>query len=1236
MRLDRRLLRLALGHRLLLVSTIELGAVVNGAAALQAGILSRVIAGVFLEHLTPADVSGLLYWLLVFIAARLLLTWGGGAAGIRLARRVKDDLRLRLAHRMLDLGPLHLRLPAGEVETLAIEGIDALDPYFAQYLPGLAQAALSPLIFLAFVFPIDPLSGVILLVTAPLIPLFMVLIGSWAQALTRRQFVRLSRMSAYFLDVLQGLATLKMFGRSREQAEVVFQMSDRYRKTTMGVLQVAFLSALALEMIATLSTAVIAVSIGLRLLYGWVEFAPALFVLILAPEYYAPLRQLGARFHAGMSGVEAAHKLFALLEPGDGSALSKNHLRPSAGSADKSFSRLHVNIPLHPPEIVLQNISFTYPGSPAPALKDVSFTLSAGGITVLMGPSGGGKSTLAALLLRFGEPSGGVILVNGQDLSTLPPATWREQVAWLPQHPYLFPGTVAENIRLAYPEAPPEAVVDAARQAGADAFIRALPQGYDTPLGERGARLSAGQAARLALARAFLRPALLVILDEPTAHLDPENAAHIEQAIVRLAQDRTVLWIAHHTGHLGFAHQVVRLGGEMPEASSPSPVFAPSSPLGVRVLTSPLLLTGSPSSTPGPSFPQTGSPSEPFPELEPRGEPGPPLPYSGEGPGGEGETLAVAHTFSALLTLLRPFAGLALLAVLAGAATVLSGVGLLFASAYILSAAALHPSIAELQVAIVGVRFFGISRGLFRYLERYLSHQSTFKLLAELRVKVYRALEPLAPARLMAHHSGDLLARLVGDVAALENFYVRGIAPPAAAILSGLAVGVLLGSFDLRLALIWWAVLLAGGVILPLLALHWSRQPGSRLPALRGDLTTAWVEGLNGLPDLLGLNAGARWIKQVSRLGSDWSATHERLARLGELQSAIAGGLGHLGMWGVLAASIPLVAAGELNGVWLAPLALAALAGLEAAAPLPAAAQTLRTSLASARRLFEIGPVDSDQTKIRLSKANQSRRIRRKSKTPRNFKKYLSYPLCPRAFVLKMVRYKRPPVIEFNHVYFRYPETATPWTLQDITFRLPPGGRLAILGASGAGKSTLVGLLLGFWKPQYGRILLGGRDARFLDPESRRSRLAVAPQLVHTFNATVLDNLRLAWPRASMDDVIAAARQVGLHDRIERLEQGYQTWLGEGGVQFSGGEQRRLGLARALLRLQAGAQVLILDEPTTHLDPQSERQVMGAILRAAEDRAIILITHRPVALDAMDDWIRIETGRVIALDARVD
>lgn len=1195
MKLDRRLLRLALGHRLLLALTVGLGAAASGAAALQAGILSQVIARVFLGHRSFAEVSGLLSWLLVLIAIRLLLTWGGGAAGIRLARRVKDDLRQRLAHRVLDLGPLHLRQPAGEVETLAIDGIDALDPYFSQYLPGVAQAAVSPLIFLAFVFPIDPLSGFILLVTAPLIPLFMVLIGGWAQALTRRQFLRLSRMSAYFLDVIQGLATLKMFGRSREQAQVVFQMSDRYRKTTMGVLQVAFLSALALEMIATLSTAVIAVSIGLRLLYGWVEFAPALFVLILAPEYYAPLRQLGARFHAGMSGVEAAHKLFALLEPGEAAVLTiEDNPRPSAKSADSLSLPHRIVVSPNPPEIVLHNISFTYPGSPAPVLEDISFTLPPGQITVLMGPNGSGKSTLAALLLRFSEPSGGAILVDGQDLTNQPPDVWRERVAWLPQHPYLFPGTIAENIRLAQPQATLEDVVDAAQQAGADAFIRSLPQGYDTPLGERGARLSAGQAGRLALARAFLRPASLLILDEPTAHLDSKNAAGIEEAIVRLAQGRTVLWIAHHTGHFAFAHKVVSLGGEQSVSPARSTV-------------------------------------EPAPAPESRGEHAPPLPYSGEGQGGEGKTPTAAHTFLTLLTRLRPFAGLALLAVLAGAATVLSGVGLLFASAYILSAAALHPSIAELQVAIVGVRFFGISRGVFRYLERYLSHQSTFKLLAELRVKVYRALEPLAPAGLMVHRSGDLLARLVGDVTALENFYVRGIAPPAAAILSGLVVSVLLGSFDLRLALIWVSVLLTGGVLLPLLALRWSRQPGGCLPALRGDLTAAWVEGLNGLPDLSGLNAGGRWIEQVRRLGSDWSITHERLARLGELQSAIAGGLGHLGLWGVLAAAIPLVAAGQLDGVWLASLALAALAGLEAAAPLPTAAQTLSTSLASARRLFEIGPVASGQAEKLSGKAIKTRRLPVRSMPRRNLKRYSPRP---RVSVLKMTRYQRPPVIEFSHIYFRYPETTAHWTLQDISFRLPPAGRLAVLGASGAGKSTLVGLLLRFWEPQRGRILLGGRDVCSMDPEALRSCLAVAPQTVHTFNATVLDNLRLAWPEASINDVIAAARIVGLHDRVERLEQGYQTWLGEGGVRFSGGEQRRLGLARALLRLQAGAQVLILDEPTAHLDPPSERQVMDAILQAAEGRAVILITHRPVGLAAMDRWLQMEAGRAVVREAR--
>jgi len=441
----------------------------------------------------------------------------------------------------------------------AVEGVEALDAYFRQYLPQLALAALVPLTILAFVFPLDFLSGLVLLLTAPLIPIFMILIGNLADALTRRQWTSLSRMSAHFLDVLQGLTTLKLLGRSRDQIQTIARISDHFRQTTLSVLRVAFLSALVLEMVATISTAVVAVEIGLRLLYGRLPFEEAFFVLVLAPEFYLPLRLLGTRFHAGVAGVATARRIFEVLATPprvDGQVQRVPH--PLAGIADPEGRAIHSQVQ---GPIRFENIHYAYDDGQRPALNGLSFEMLPGQMVALVGPSGAGKSTVAYLLLRFIAPDRGEITVDGIPLESIPLAAWRSQVAWVPQNPYLFHATVAENIRLARPEASLDEVVWAARQAHADRFIQALPQGYDTPVGERGARLSAGQAQRIALARAFLKDAPLLILDEATSNLDPEHEALVQEAVARLTQGRTVLVIAHRLSTVHRADRIVVLEG---------------------------------------------------------------------------------------------------------------------------------------------------------------------------------------------------------------------------------------------------------------------------------------------------------------------------------------------------------------------------------------------------------------------------------------------------------------------------------------------------------------------------------------------------------------------------------------------------------------------------------------------------------------------------------------------------
>lgn len=549
MKVDKRLLPRALLARLDLVLTVGLGLSVGVVVIGQAWLLSQAVSQVFLGGSTLAEVQGLLAGLLVLSLARFGLAWASDVAAGRLARTVKHDLRMRLTSHLLNLGPAYARGErSGELTNTVVEGIEALDAYYRQYLPQLAIAALVPLAVLLFVFPLDWISGLVLLLTAPLIPLFMVLIGNMADGLTKRQWISLSRMSAHFLDVLQGLTTLRLFGRSREQIRTIAQISDRYRRTTMGVLRVSFLSALVLEMVGTLSTAVVAVQIGLRLLGGQLSFQEGFFVLLLTPEFYLPLRMLGARFHAGMAGVAAAQRIFEILDTSP--ALPESATR-GVGAADLP-ARLHLSV---------SDVHYAYDDGQRPALRGISFEVPAGQRVALVGPSGAGKSTVAYLLLRFIEPDGGSIKVGGRPLCDFPRGPWREHVAWVPQNPHLFYGSVAENIRLARPDATPDEVTWAARQAHAHSFIAALPQGYETTVGERGARLSGGEAQRIALARAFLKDAPLVILDEATANLDPETEELIRESMGRLLEGRTTLLIAHRLSTVHGCDRVLVMDG---------------------------------------------------------------------------------------------------------------------------------------------------------------------------------------------------------------------------------------------------------------------------------------------------------------------------------------------------------------------------------------------------------------------------------------------------------------------------------------------------------------------------------------------------------------------------------------------------------------------------------------------------------------------------------------------------
>jgi ATP-binding cassette subfamily C protein CydD len=541
MNLDQRLLKLASNLPFSLFIAIFFGFLSGICLILQAYMLSKIIHAVFLLHETLDGVYTLLVCFLGLALLRASFSWISDVSAQKLASRIKEDLRHRLLNHIFSIGPSFTRKErTGELVSVIFEAVEALDAYFSQYLPKLALAALIPLSFLFFIYPLDITTALVLTFTAPLIPFFMILIGSVTTTLTQRQWRILSRLSAQFLDILQGLTTLKIFGRSREQVKLIAEISEDFRQSTMNILRVAFLSALVLEMVATISTAIVAVEIGLRLLYGRMSFDHALFALLLAPEFYLPLRSLGIRFHIGAAGVTAAKRIFDILE--------------TKAPTHKSFQRPTL---AKIPTITFRDVHYQYENREVTAVQRVSFVLHPGKRVAIVGPSGSGKSTIADLLLGFTHPSQGEILIDGQPLETIELSFWRSFLTWVPQNPYLFDGTIQENIQIADPNASLSEVQRAAELAQADTFIQALPKGYETQVGERGQRLSGGQVQRLALARAFLKDAPIVILDEATANLDPENEALIRKAIDQLMTDRSTLLIAHRLGMVIEADQIM-------------------------------------------------------------------------------------------------------------------------------------------------------------------------------------------------------------------------------------------------------------------------------------------------------------------------------------------------------------------------------------------------------------------------------------------------------------------------------------------------------------------------------------------------------------------------------------------------------------------------------------------------------------------------------------------------------
>ena len=548
----RWLFKRAAAVRIWILLSVALGLSSGLLLIVQARYLSLIVHGAFIESRGTNALWPLFAILAGIIFLRAILGWARETAGFYAGAKVRQEVRTELIEHIISLGPGYTsRQSTGALTSTALEQVEGLHDYYAFYLPQLVLAIMIPAAILAFIFPASWAAGGLLLATAPLIPMFMIIVGMGAESISQRHFQALARMSAYFLDVLQGISTLKLFNRSKGTEESIATVSNRYRLRTMGVLRVAFLSSAVLEFFSSISIALVAVYLAMSYL-GYFSFglygkplnlSVGLFILLLAPDFYLPLRELGTHYHARAKAVGAAEEILKIT--------SVPRLETLNGTiAWSKTDRIHIQ---------LQDVHLAFGDGRKPALRGINFELKTGEQLALVGASGAGKTTTLNLLLGFLLPDRGQILINGIPLTDLTPDSWRRQIAWIGQHPVLFQGTIRENILLGRPQASAMQLEQAARNARVLDFSIHLPEGLETLVGEQGLGLSRGQAQRVALARAFLKGAPILLLDEPTAGLDAENEALVISALETLSRGRTVLILTHRLTNIKQASRIVVL-----------------------------------------------------------------------------------------------------------------------------------------------------------------------------------------------------------------------------------------------------------------------------------------------------------------------------------------------------------------------------------------------------------------------------------------------------------------------------------------------------------------------------------------------------------------------------------------------------------------------------------------------------------------------------------------------------
>ncbi len=1141
---DLRLWQLTRGMRWRIVATVLMGLL-----AAVVGVARFVFLGSLIALVYRGAPAAALIWPAAAVAAvvliRAFLEHERTMVAHRTAARVQEVLRLKLYDKVAELGPAWF---AGErtggVMLSVVDGVEQLQSFFGQYVPQLAIAALTPLAMFAIIGWWDVPVAALMLCFALVCLVLPAVFNRFQQKVSIAHRASLKSFGAEFLDAIQGLATLKAFGQSTAYGRMLGDKARALSAATMRMLATNLITRGIIDVgIGTGAAAAIVLG-AYRVTHGMMTLQALLIVLMAGTEIFRPLRDFRTVLHDGMVGQAAAIGINALLEAQ--APLPKGGARPTAPLA---------------PTIAFDNVHFSYPGGRGEALAGLSLDVRAGERIGIVGPSGSGKSTIAALLLRLYDPQSGSVRIGGVDLAALDPDAARAQIAVVRQDTYLFHGTVEDNLRLGKPDATREEITAAARAANAYDFIAALPQGYATVIGERGLRLSGGQRQRLAIARALLRDAPILILDEALSSVDAENEAIIQSALDRLMSGRTTLILAHRLSSVIDADRILVLDrGSVVESGTHRELMQ---------------IGGAYWALMGAQAEERGDVTLPFaaPNPTPAEAAVDALPAD-QGAAADDSILRVermdwGRTTRTLLGFIVPWWRRLALVIASGTARVAAYIGVAIVSALIVAALKTGRPYGEL---LIWLAIIAPLAGILHWAESWQAHAMAYHLLADMRIALFRKLDALAPGYLLRRRSGDLVALATQDVETVEYFYAHTVGPAIIAIIVPAAVLATLATFAWPAALVLVPFLLFAALAPVLLRQRIDRLGAAAREAL-GGLNANVADTIQGLAELTAFQALNRRRGEFQTLVRNCATLrlrvlHDISVQDVQLETATAfGGLAVALTGGLLAAS------GHFNGVFLPLLTLLATSAFLPVSEIAHVSRQLADTFASAHRLRAV----HDEPVLVTDGPGT--------------------PAQPMA---------RGAALEIARVDFSYPGTARE-VLRGVDLVIRPGATLAIVGPSGSGKTTLANLLLRFWDPTHGAITFDGSDLRQFKLDDLRGRIALVAQDTYLFNDTLRANVALAKPGADDAEIMQALERAALHDFVTALPARLDTKVGERGVQLSGGQRQRVAIARAFLK---NAPVLILDEATSHLDAISETQVRQALLDLMRDRTTIVIAHR--------------------------